>query len=67
MFNIGPGELVLILTLALIIFGPGKLPEIGRSLGRGLNEFRKASSALTSGINEVLKEEEKPTGEKGEQ
>ena len=38
----GPGELVLILLIVLIIFGAGKVPEIGRSLGKGLNEFKKA-------------------------
>lgn len=43
MFNIGPGELLVILLLALIIFGPGKLPEVGRALGRTINEFRRAT------------------------
>jgi sec-independent protein translocase protein TatA len=47
MFGIGTQELVVILLVALIIFGPKKLPEIGRSLGRGLNELRKASRELT--------------------
>ncbi|KKM09500.1 hypothetical protein SY88_17945 [Clostridiales bacterium PH28_bin88] len=37
--SVGPWELVLILALALIIFGPGKLPEVGRSLGKGMREF----------------------------
>ncbi|MDN5348183.1 MAG: sec-independent protein translocase protein TatA [Clostridia bacterium] len=66
MFNVGPWELILILIIALVIFGPGKLPELGRALGRGLNEFKKASSALTSEINEAFKEEEKPAGQKNE-
>ena len=51
MFGIGVPELILILVVGLIVFGPGKLPEVGRSLGKGLREFRKASNALTQGIN----------------
>lgn len=42
MFNLGFPELVLILVLALIIFGPAKLPEIGKAFGRGLKEFKTA-------------------------
>jgi TatA/E family protein of Tat protein translocase len=42
--NIGPGELILILVIALIFIGPGKLPEVGSSIGKSLREFRKASS-----------------------
>jgi sec-independent protein translocase protein TatA len=45
-FNIGPAELLLILIIALVVFGPQKLPEIGRTLGRSLREFRKASNEL---------------------
>ena len=51
MFGIGVPELILILVVGLIVFGPGKLPEMGRSLGKGLREFRKASNALTAAIN----------------
>ena len=42
MFGIGAPELVLILILALIIFGPGRLPQIGASLGRGIRDFKAA-------------------------
>lgn len=42
MFGIGVTELVVILVVALLIFGPGKLPEIGGALGRGIRDFRKA-------------------------
>ena len=42
--NIGPAELILILVIALIFIGPGKLPEVGASIGKSLREFRKASS-----------------------
>ena len=40
--NIGPGELVLVLIIALIVIGPKKLPEVGRSLGRGIREFKES-------------------------
>jgi sec-independent protein translocase protein TatA len=39
-------ELILLLTLVLIVFGPGKLPEIGKAVGKGMKEFRRASSDL---------------------
>lgn len=42
MFGLGAPELLLILAVALLIFGPGKLPEIGGALGRGIRDFRKA-------------------------
>lgn len=42
MFGLGIGELVLILVIVLIIFGAGKLPEIGEGMGRGIRNFRKA-------------------------
>lgn len=40
--HIGPMELVVILALALIIFGPGKLPQVGKALGEGIREFRSS-------------------------
>ena len=42
MFNLGPAEMILILALALIVFGPKKLPEIGKGLGNAMREFNKA-------------------------
>jgi len=42
MFGIGVPELVVILVIALVIFGPGKLPEIGSALGKGIRDFKKA-------------------------
>ncbi|MFZ5645364.1 MAG: Sec-independent protein translocase subunit TatA/TatB [Bacillota bacterium] len=53
MFGIGPWELVLILIIALVVFGPGKLPDVGKALGNGLKEFRKASENIKE---EVQKE-----------
>lgn len=43
-FNIGAGELILVLVLAIFIFGPKKLPEIGRTIGKTLKEFRRSST-----------------------
>ncbi len=56
MFGIGGGEFVLILIAGLILFGPGKLPELGRMLGKGLREFRKAQSMLSASLEESVKE-----------
>ncbi|WP_416828914.1 twin-arginine translocase TatA/TatE family subunit [Ectobacillus polymachus] len=50
--NIGIPGLILILVIALIIFGPSKLPEIGRAFGNTLKEFKKATSDLMSGEQE---------------
>lgn len=52
--GIGPGELLLIFVLALIIFGPRRLPEIGRSLGKSIREFRQASQELTEQFRDEL-------------
>ena len=53
-FNIGPGELLFILVFALIIFGPGKLPEVARGLGKAISDFRRASQGLTDGLTREL-------------
>lgn len=45
--NIGPLELIIILAIALLIVGPGRLPEMGNAIGRTIREFRKASSDIT--------------------
>ncbi|MBN2054634.1 TatA/E family twin arginine-targeting protein translocase [bacterium] len=46
MFGIGIPELLVIMAVALLVFGPKRLPELGKALGRGLSEFRKASNEL---------------------
>jgi TatA/E family protein of Tat protein translocase len=51
-------ELVIILVIALIIFGPRKLPELGRSLGKSLGEFKKASNELQRTLEEEIRIEE---------
>ncbi len=56
--SLGVPELIFIFALALLIFGPRKLPEIGRTIGRGLSEFRKASTDLKRSINTEMIEEE---------
>jgi sec-independent protein translocase protein TatA len=45
--SIGPGELILILIIALVVLGPGKLPDVASSLGRSVREFRKAATDVT--------------------
>lgn len=55
--SLGFGEIVLILLLALIIFGPKRLPEMGRTIGRSLKEFRRATSELRQEIEVDLEEE----------
>ena len=65
--SIGMPELVIILVIALIIFGPRKLPELGRSLGRSIGEFRRASNELRSTLEEEIRvEEQKNTAQKSE-
>ncbi len=51
MFGIGGWEMILIGVVALLVFGPKRLPELARSLGKGLAEFRKASSDLRRSID----------------
>jgi sec-independent protein translocase protein TatA len=60
MFGLGVPELIFIFLLALLIFGPKKLPEIGRTLGKGMSEFRKASNELTRSLNTELALDETP-------
>lgn len=51
MFGIGLPELVIILVVALIVFGPKKLPELAKALGRGMSEFKKASEEIKDSLN----------------
>src|SRR5512139_1444843 len=56
--SIGMPELIIILVIALIIFGPRKLPELGKSLGKSLNEFKKASNDLQASLEQEIRLEE---------
>ena len=57
-------ELIIILTIALIIFGPRKLPELGRSLGKSLGEFKRASNELRNTLDEEIRIEEQRNTER---
>ena len=56
--SIGMPELIIIFVIALIIFGPRKLPELGRSLGKSIAEFKKASNELKSTLEEEIRLDE---------
>jgi sec-independent protein translocase protein TatA len=56
--SLGMPELIVIFVIALIIFGPRKLPELGRSLGRSLNEFKRASNELRNTLEEEVRVDE---------
>ena len=53
--GLGASELILILIIALILFGPGKLPEIGKALGRGVRDFKDALNGATSDSDDQKK------------
>lgn len=53
--NLGPWELIIILAIVLVIFGPGKLPQVGKALGGSIREFRRASKG-----EEVAEKTEEP-------
>jgi sec-independent protein translocase protein TatA len=62
--SIGMPELIIIFVIALIIFGPRKLPELGRSLGKSINEFKRASNELKSTLDEEIRLEETRSAER---
>ena len=62
--SIGMPELLIIMVIALIIFGPRKLPELGRSLGRSLSEFKRASNELKNTLDEEIRLEDERSAER---
>ncbi|MFH1382874.1 MAG: twin-arginine translocase TatA/TatE family subunit [Chloroflexota bacterium] len=69
-FGLGPLELILIIVVAFIIFGPGRVVEISRGLGKTVRAFRKATTDLTQQINKEIELEHKeppPTADTGDQ
>lgn len=62
MFGLGPTELVIILVIALIIFGPKRLPEMGKAIGKAINEFKRSSQEIQEQVTKsVSLEDEKKT------
>lgn len=59
---LGFPELIVIFVVALLVFGPRKLPELGRSLGKSLSEFKRASNELRSTLDEEVRIEERRAG-----
>ena len=66
MGSVGVPELIIIFTIALIIFGPRKLPELGKSLGKSLAEFKRASNELKNTLDEEIRTEERRSAERQE-
>jgi len=56
--QLGFGEMLVILVIALLVFGPKKLPELGKSLGKGIREFKKATNDLKSNWEDHIREAE---------
>ena len=61
MLGLGTPELIIIFIVALVVFGPRKLPELGRSLGRSLSEFKRASNELKNTLDDEIRLEEHRT------
>jgi sec-independent protein translocase protein TatA len=59
-FNLGPMELAVILVLALLIFGPKKLPEIGKGVGQAMREFKRASRDLMDSFHDSMDDRPRP-------
>lgn len=58
MFSVGPTEIALIFGVALLVFGPKKLPELGRALGQGLGNFKKSLTDAQHELKTAIKESE---------
>ena len=60
LFNLGGGEIILILALILILFGAKKLPELAKGLGQGIKEFKKATKEVTEEVSQAMEEQPSP-------
>src|SRR5215510_14151115 len=60
LFNLGGGEIILILALILILFGAKKLPELAKGLGQGIKEFKKATKEVTDEVSHAMEETPPP-------
>lgn len=60
MFGIGLQELIIIAIIALLVVGPKKLPELAKTVGKGLNEFRKAADGITDDLKQTMQSDDKP-------
>ena len=58
--NIGPWELVFILAIALIVVGPGKLPEVAKSMGKAVNEFKKSTAGVKKDLQDAMNFDDPP-------
>lgn len=63
MFGIGLQEMLVILVVVLIFFGPKRLPDLAKSLGKGIAEFKKASEEVRKGIDEAVREDSDEAGD----
>jgi len=63
--NLGFSEVLVILIVALVVFGPEKLPQLGRSLGQAMREFRRATQSLTEEVTRAAAEEVREGIDKG--
>lgn len=66
MFGLGPTELIIILVIALVIFGPSRLPKVGQSVGQALRAFRESTDKVQQEVSKSLEEPPPPADESKE-
>lgn len=66
MFGLGPTELIIILVIALVIFGPSRLPKVGQSVGQALRAFRESTDKVQQEVSKSLEEPSPPADENKE-
>ena len=66
MFGLGPTELIVILIIALVIFGPSRLPKVGQSVGQALRAFRESTDKVSEEVTKSLEEPAAPVEESKE-